>query len=155
MQGWPVSTSEFSGNNPQTDLHQLSLESFASVNLLCVDWSDGVLCHSCLLIKLLVHTSSSRRYFSSFTVLMILVSPTPSLRMVQFLCRLLSLQSFELRPNVSTVLAPGQNAPRMFHRPRQNWGIFTEFFLRATLHMAHDGSDDTAKQHYCVFDQSV
>ena len=65
------------------------------------------------------------------------------------------MQSFEWRPTVATLLAPGQNAPRTFHQPRQDWGVFLEFFLRAALHMAPDGSDDTAQLHHCVFEQPV
>ena len=66
------------------------------------------------------------------------------------------MQSFERRPTVSTLLAPGQDNPRMFHQPREDWAVLSEFFLRAALHMALDGSDDTAQQHHCVLlDQSV
>ena len=44
----------------------------------------------------------------------------------KLLCRLFAMQSFEWRPTVSTLLAPGQNAPRMFHQPGQDWGVFSE-----------------------------
>ena len=32
--------------------------------------------------------------------------------------------------------------PRMFHQPRQDWEVSSEFFLCAALHVALDGSDD-------------
>ena len=63
------------------------------------------------------------------------------------------MHSFTWRPAISTLLAPGQNDPGMFRQPRQDRRVFSEF-LCAALHMALDGSDDTA-QHHCVFDQSV
>ena len=53
----------------------------------------------------------------------------------KLLCRLHAMQSFEWRPTVSTLLTPGQNAPRMFHQPRQDWGVFSGFFLHAALHI--------------------
>ena len=65
------------------------------------------------------------------------------------------MQSFEWRPTVWTLVAPGQNAPRMIYQPQQDCGVFSEFVLRAALHMALHGSDDTAQQHHCVLDQSV
>ena len=60
--------------------------------------------------------------------------------------------------NLSSGVRPSRpfwHLPRMFHQPRQDRGVFPEFFLCAALHMTLDGSDDTAQEHHCVLDQSV
>ena len=48
-----------------------------------------------------------------------------------------------------------KNSLRKFHKPLQNRGVLSDFLLCEALHMALGGSDDTAQQHHCMFDQSV
>ena len=96
--------------------------------------------HSALLFLTPSHTIWGSFYS---TVLRRLLSPAPSVRMAQTLVFAYCHAIFRMAP-VSTLLTPGQDAPRMLHQPRQDWGVFSDFFWRAALHMALDGSDDTA-----------
>ena len=73
----------------------------------------------------------------------------------KILCLLLTMQPFRCRPTVSTLLAPGQKCFLRVPPTTARSNTFSEFFLRAALHLALDGFDDTAQQHRCVFDQPV
>ena len=55
----------------------------------------------------------------------------------------------------TTFLTPGQDGTCVFHQPRQEWRVFSEFFLRAAFKVAFDCSDDSTYQYDCVHDEPV